>query len=282
VPYVRQSDYAVRNPWKYGYRKLLDYLLVYVQEGECRFHVDGTDYPLTSGDFCLIQPGSLNRLEGMTETITPYAHMDLFYNPDREESFPTLVGQTDLTPYAYLLQPRLNDLPGVDIPVKLKPRNPIDFRDKMLQMIASWLGQDPLGPLKAQHYATELALMILEDHMEQRALETNALPPLNWITSFFSFHITEPLTVEMMAERAHLSPSRFNDVFKSRFGMPPHKYLRQLRIHHARELLATTTYDQAQVAAYCGFADVHHFSKAFKRQTGLSPGEYRKKAAMES
>lgn len=279
VPYIRQSDYAVRRPWKYGDRRLLDYLLVYVQEGECRFHVDGEDHSLTQGDICLIQPGSLTCLEGMTDTITPYAHLDLFYNPNREEGFPTRAGQTDMAPYGHLMQPRLNDMPGVDIPVRLRPSKPVHFRDTMLKMIACWLGQDPLGEVKAQHMAAELALAILEDHVDQRSLETNALPALNWITSFLSFHIAEPLTVSMMAERAHLSPSRFNDVFKSRFGMSPHRYLLQLRIHHARELLATSSYDQAQVADYCGFADIHHFSKAFKRHTGLTPGDYRKQAA---
>ena len=209
VPYIRESDYAVRQPgWTALNRKLLDYLLVYVQEGECRFHVDGKDYPLTSGDICLIQPGSLTRLEGMTDTITPYAHLDLFYNSAREESFPTRAGQIDLAPYMHLLQPRLNDLPGVDVPVRLKPSKPILFRDTMLQMIANWLGQDPLGALKAQHFATELVLAILEDHIEQRALETNAMPSLNWITSFFSLHITDPHTVENMAERAQISPEQ--------------------------------------------------------------------------
>jgi transcriptional regulator GlxA family with amidase domain len=49
----------------------------------------------------------------------------------------------------------------------------------------------------------------------------------------------------------------------------------RLRIAHAQELLRTTDPPQCDIAAYCGFADVHHFSKAFKRITRLSPGAYR-------
>jgi transcriptional regulator GlxA family with amidase domain len=49
----------------------------------------------------------------------------------------------------------------------------------------------------------------------------------------------------------------------------------RLRIEHAQELLRTTDLLQRDIAAYCGFADVHHFSKAFKRITQLPPGAYR-------
>jgi len=57
--------------------------------------------------------------------------------------------------------------------------------------------------------------------------------------------------------------------------MPPHRYLLEMRIAHAGELLRTTTLSQEDVAAYCGFADIHHFSKAFKRRTGVTPGAWR-------
>jgi hypothetical protein len=49
----------------------------------------------------------------------------------------------------------------------------------------------------------------------------------------------------------------------------------RLRIEHARELLRTTDLPQRDIAQYCGFADVHHFSKAFKRLTRLPPGAHR-------
>jgi len=275
VPYIRESDFAVRRPWKMPARRLLDYLLLYIQEGECRIEADGTEYVCTGGEFCLIQPGSLLLLEGVTSTITPFAHLDLFYNPLREQSFPTRAGQVDLTEYKELMQPRLNDLEDVRVPVRFTPAQPVRFRDTMLRMIASWQRSDPLSRLEAQHDATELILTVLREHGGQEKQAASAEPTLNWITSYFSFNLSEPLSVEQMAGRAHLSPSRFSAVFKERFGVPPHKYLLQLRIQHAGELLKTTGLGLQDIAAYCGFADIHHFSKAFKRSTGLSPGAYR-------
>src|SRR5215216_5120003 len=54
--YIREADFAVRRPWSHGPRRLRDYLLVYVQEGEFVAAVGGTEHRFAPGDFCLIQP----------------------------------------------------------------------------------------------------------------------------------------------------------------------------------------------------------------------------------
>ncbi|TVY10899.1 AraC family transcriptional regulator [Paenibacillus cremeus] len=275
VPYIRESNFAVRSPWMMPERRLLDYLLVYIQEGTCVFRIDGHDYEFTSGEFCLIQPNSTNLLEGRTNTITPFAHLDIFYSPLREQSFPTRAGQLDLTAYRHLMQPRLNDLTGIDIPIRLAPKRPVQFREAFLNMVECWQHRDPLLQLKAQTLASEIVLAILEDHTKPHETVRLAPQSLNWITSFFSFHLSEPLSIAEMAQRANLSPSRFSAVFKAQFGVPPHQYLLELRIRHAKELLETTELHLEEVAGYCGFADIHHFSKAFKAKTGQSPGSYR-------
>lgn len=277
LPYIRESDFAVRKPWSMGARRLLDYLLVYVQEGECLFHVDGAPYEFRSGDFCLIQPGSLTTLEGRTNSITPFAHLDWFYDDRREERFPTRSGQVDLAPYSDLIQPRLNDLQGIDIPVRLVPKQPFELRDRFLEMVECWQHRTPLMQLKAQTLATEVLLTILEDHSDDlKQAEKSAPQPMNWITSFISFHLSEPISVREMAARANLSPSRFSANFKAQFGVAPHRYLLRLRIHHAKELLSRSERGLDVIAAYCGFADIHHFAKTFKKETGVTPGAYRR------
>lgn len=274
APFIRQSDMAVRNPWTHPERRLLDYLLIFVQEGRCRFTVDSIPYDFRAGEFCLIQPGHLNELEGLTDTITPFAHFDIFYHPDRELSFPTRPGQVDLSPYLHLLQPRLNDLQDVRIPVRLRPRDAGTYRENMLQAVHSWQSRDPLDQLKAQLKITELALAILEDHAEERGQAKDADHTLSWIPSYLSYHLQEPLSVEKMAARAHMSPSYFSSLFKRRFGRSPHRYLLDMRIEHAKELLSGASLTRDEIASYCGFADIHHFSKAFRKMTGMTPGEW--------
>jgi len=79
-----------------------------------------------------------------------------------------------------------------------------------------------------------------------------------------------------MASRAGLSASRFQVVFRKLYGVSPGRYLMELRVRHAGELLQDTDWTLAHIAGLCGFADVHHFAKTFKRVTGRTPGAHRR------
>ena len=277
VPYIREAGYDKRRPWYIPERKLLDYLLVYIEEGVCVFHVSGQEYVLTKGDFCLIQPDEIITLSGTSETITPFVHMDVFFNPDRENSFPTKSGQIDLHTFAHLLQPRLNDIQGIHIPVKFIPERKQHFLDLLIRMITLWESGSIVGLLEAQNCGSELVLMLLRQFSQYSSSIQHTPQVFHWITSFLYFHLAHPITVEDMAARAKLSPSRFSALFRQTFGMSPYRYLVHLRIKHAEELLLSSEFNLNQIAEYCGFADAQHLSKAFRKATGRTLGSLRNK-----
>jgi AraC-like DNA-binding protein len=276
VPYVREAGISVRTAWYTAPRRLLDYLLMYVQEGEVVGCVEGRDSRLHAGDFCLIQPGELHTLEGLTHTITPYVHLDVFYNPARERSFVVRSGRVDISGLEELLQPRLDDATGFRIPTRFEPLHTTQFRDTMLGLIGIWQRRDLLGQLESQYLAIGLILSLLQSHTRGSAESSDQPEFLNWIVSFMSLHLSEPLRVADMARRAGLSPSRFSAVFRDRFGRPPHQFLLHLRIQRAQDLLRHTGLTLQQVSDRCGFADVHHFAKTFKKVTRQTPGSYRR------
>jgi AraC-like DNA-binding protein len=275
APYVRNAGFAVRRRWRLGPRRLLDYLLVYVQEGILNLHLNGTDSQLGQGAFCLVQPDEIHSLEGIGDTVTPYVHFDVFLNARRRETFVTIPGDTDLSQFQELLQPRLNDLTGIAIPTVLAPRQPELLAATLLRLIRAWERTDVLSQLHANQLAMELVIQILSDHTEQTA-EFGLPSRLDWVRSYMILHLNEDLRVTWLASRARLSASRFSALFAKRFGTPPHRYLTDLRIHKARQLLMDTNHSQAQIAGYCGFADTYHFSKVFKRRIGLSPREFKR------
>lgn len=276
VPFIREAGYAVRKPWSMFERRLLDYLLVYIQEGKCVFIVEGKDYFLSKGDFCLIQPNELVTLKGTTKTITPFVHMDIFYNQNREQSFPTKAGQTNLSEFNHLLQPKLNEFPEVVVPVDIKPEHPSQFRDSFLKMIGLWQSGETLGLMEAQNLGSELIYSLMKKYGKYTPPSHQTPEDFNWITSYFSFHLSENITIEDMAKRARLSPSHFSTLFRKHFGQSPYQYLLQLRIDHAEELLRNSALKLHQIAENCGFADAQHFSKTFKKMTGKTPGSLRK------
>jgi AraC-like DNA-binding protein len=249
---------------------------MYVQEGEMIARVEGRGQRLRTGDFCLIQPGELHTLEGPAHTITPYVHLDVFYNPARERSFVVRSGRVDVSGLEDLKQPGLEEAVGVKVPTRFVPPHPAQFRDTMLKTIGIWQRSDFLGQLESHYLATGLVLSVLQGYSRPSSDSPDQPEFLNWITSSMSLHLSEPLSVSDMATRAGLSPSRFSQVFRNRFGRPPHQFLLHLRIQRAQDLLHHTSLTMRDISAQCGFSDVHHFAKTFKRLSGQTPGSYRR------
>ncbi|WP_314591064.1 AraC family transcriptional regulator [Paenibacillus terrigena] len=277
VPYIRESDFAVRNAYYSPFRKLLDYLIIYIQKGELTVVADGTTYQLQEGQFCLLQPGTVHDLKAVSDNETPFAHLDFFFHADRDKSFPTKPGQIDVHAFQHLMQPRLNDFEGLSIPVLLEPSKPYLYRNLLMEMIGSWLEPNPLSKLKTQAVATQLLHLIIQDHSNPANLGSSHPHDLDWIPSYFSVHLAETLCIQDLAMRTNLSPSRFRTVFRERYGVPPHQFLIHLRLDHSKELLSSTTYSIAKIAEYCGFSDVSHFTNMFRSREGMTPGAFRGK-----
>ncbi len=89
-------------------------------------------------------------------------------------------------------------------------------------------------------------------------------------------HYTEKISIARLASSAHLSVSRFRELFASVFGESPSGYITSLRINRAKEILTTTDLTVTETAELCGYADVLYFSRIFSKKTGLSPTSYRK------
>ncbi|MFI6735527.1 helix-turn-helix domain-containing protein [Nonomuraea sp. NPDC050451] len=82
-------------------------------------------------------------------------------------------------------------------------------------------------------------------------------------------------SVASLARAVALSPSRFAHLFAAETGRSPMQAVREARVRHAASLLEVTDLDVGQVAAASGFVSPFHFSRAFSRQYGLPPRDYR-------
>jgi len=85
------------------------------------------------------------------------------------------------------------------------------------------------------------------------------------------------LSVSELAALCNIGESYFKRLFKERYGVSPKRYMVQLRINHACELLRTERYSVTQISEICGFSDVYFFSRQFKEYMGVSPTVFVKK-----
>lgn len=88
----------------------------------------------------------------------------------------------------------------------------------------------------------------------------------------------QPLSLETMAQQVHLSPRTLLRRFKLATGLTPNDYLQRLRICAAENRLAHGDEAVEQVALSVGYGDRAAFAKLFKRLTGSTPNEYRRRA----
>lgn len=85
----------------------------------------------------------------------------------------------------------------------------------------------------------------------------------------------EKLSLEMVAATAGVHPAHLARTFRTQTGLPLGAYIRRLRLEWAARRLATSDDALATVALAAGFADQSHFTRAFRRRYGVTPGRYR-------
>ena len=122
-----------------------------------------------------------------------------------------------------------------------------------------------------------LMLEILAHTMRHSAKGAGRRPPgwLKQVREFLHAHFYEPLTLAEMAAAVGVHPVYLARAFRHYQHCTVSDYVRRLRIEFAcRELIATNL-PLAEIALAAGFCAQSHFSSTFKRQTGLTPAQYR-------
>jgi transcriptional regulator GlxA family with amidase domain len=90
-------------------------------------------------------------------------------------------------------------------------------------------------------------------------------------------NLDKDLSVERLAEQAVMSPRHFARIFKDDTGFPPAKYVQNLRLEQARRMLEGNATSIARIASLCGYGDAQLLRRAFQRELGVTPGEYKQR-----
>lgn len=103
-------------------------------------------------------------------------------------------------------------------------------------------------------------------------------PMVERVVQAMRARLSEPLSLDEMAEIACLSPFHFNRTFRSLTGLPPGEFLAALRMDAAKRLLLTTPLSVTDVCFDLGYASLGTFASRFKQMVGLSPVQLRQLA----
>lgn len=106
----------------------------------------------------------------------------------------------------------------------------------------------------------------------------NRPPIVRSAIEYVTSHIDQPFIVKDMAVHLNCHPDFLSKRFKQHTGMELRTYLNHARVERAKRLLENPKLDIGDAAEQSGFSDRVHFSKVFRRITGLTPGEFQKQS----
>ncbi|MEM1178353.1 MAG: AraC family transcriptional regulator [Acidobacteriota bacterium] len=111
--------------------------------------------------------------------------------------------------------------------------------------------------------------------MKQTPFESNRRRMLR-VQLFIEEHLHGDLSLEKLAEVAHLSPYHFHRVFKATIGEGVAEYVRRVRLEAAAIALRATSHPVTDLALTAGYGSHEAFTRAFQRRFGVSPSVFRK------
>lgn len=237
-----------------------------VLEGQANYTIEEQEFQLNAGQIMLFNPGTHHGEEQRTGTYSHQLH----------------IGLTNIS---------LDGLKRNHLPTKKAILNlgeyQWEFLDKAWRLVKEYSEEQPEFQLMVKALIIEMLVLILrslekvQDNTVTLALSKNAKRKqylVNHAIYYLENHHTQEITLEQLADTLYVSPTYLSKVFKESTGMSPINYLIQVRLKHAKELLANEQLTIREISQAVGYQDAYHFSKLFKKYYGVSPSQLAKKS----
>ncbi|MGE0589722.1 MAG: helix-turn-helix domain-containing protein [Cyclobacteriaceae bacterium] len=240
--------------------------LVYVSEGSGRRHIGQHLSYFSEGDLLLI--GSNLPHYGFTDRLTGSASETIVQmKPDfLGTNFFTI---PEMHPIEMLFERARMGIAfhgetKEKVGLKLKELENLDAYDRLIRLL------DVLHTLADSE---EYVLLNSEGLILEVSLQDS--DRMNTIFNFVQTNFKRSISLEEVADLAHMTVPSFCRFFKKKSGKNFTRFVNEYRLVHASKLLSEETSSISQVCLECGFNNFSHFNKEFKQFTGKSPSAYR-------
>lgn len=233
-----------------------DFQLIYITSGCVRFYFDGKEEIVSSGNIVIFKPGE------------PQIYMR--YLSDTPETywvhFTGYEAEGIIDSVTYMEKRRIFDI-----------GNSADFRWIIKEMIKELQFKRENFEKITEMHLRHIFLLMNRYERENTAFSSPILDEIERAAHYFNENYDKPITVEDYARERLMSPCWFISNFKKVMKATPMQYIITQKISNAMQLFDTTNLNVTEVARAVGYEDYRYFSRIFKKRTGLSPLEYKKK-----
>jgi len=214
----------------------------------------------------------------------------VFLAPAGVEEEICLTGVHERVLHLYLPQQTFNSLASDDTfrPDPYSLRYLSDIQDDMIReighaILSEMTAESSAGPMFVDAAARALAARLAHSYAEPgpsrpRGHRSPRLDEirLRRVLDYIAENLDQDITVAELAGVACLSPSHFASMFSVSMGVAPHRYVSRQRLQRAMTLLADGKQSLSNIALSCRFSSQASFNRAFRRATGVTPGDYRR------
>lgn len=243
------------------------YEFYFFLEGEVRMSIGGETHTLCSGDVLVIPPG-IPHCAQIVGSRVPYRRFVFWIS----EAYASLLMQTSLD-YGYLMQYAVQNKTYV-FPQDSVTAN--ELHAKLFRVLSEVhserFGRDAQIQICIQDALLFLNRKIYEQkHRRSQSERRNLYQEL---LLYVEEHLDEDLSLERLAKKFYVSKFYISHLFKEETGFSLHQYVTKKRLSQCLALIMTNEV-MAEVYQQFGFADYTSFYRAFKKEYGVSPKEYK-------
>ncbi len=233
-----------------------DYQLLYIASGKAFFTNDGTATEVSEGSMVLYLP----------QTPQQYA----YYINDKPEVY--WLHFTGSEAASLTIEAGFTESQVLYTGISSK------YQELFLSIIREVQLTRPSFEEMSALYLNQLFLLLKRVREEGGFKKTEIQKEMEKAVRFFHENLAKNIEVDAYAKQLHMSTCWFIRSFKEYAGTPPGRYLTEIRIKKAKELLESTDYSIGEIGGIIGYENPLYFSRIFKKTAGVSPAEYRKAA----
>lgn len=242
--------------------------LIFVLTGKEIYRIEDHLYEAEEGDLIILNPGTKHQaLTGETDTSATeffVGFTDVQFGDWEQNHFPAPAGSPIFRTKGELRQKLFK------LCTSMEAENSVCWQGRYFML---------------KTYLMQMLLLLLREQTEPVPVKTGfAFESINkkyvveQIVNYFEEHYAEKISLDQVAGDMYLSPFYISKIFKSETGGAPIRYLINIRLEKAKELLEHGwTGSIQEVAEQVGYTDAYHFSKLFKKRYGVSPSQVKGK-----
>ena len=251
--YCRDSRFASKTM---GFISHLHYHieLGFVFEGHTRVTVDSKTYDVVGGDIIVVFPNQIHQFE----TVEREKYVLLIVNPDILSELTSVF--TSSTPVSNLIKGCANDP---------------EMKDIIRKIADTYYGDEPYKDTLLRGYLLIFFGKLLS-RIEIRDLQSRDYNVLGVIMNYCTANSDKELSLGILERELHISKYYISHLMSNKLKMGFNDYVNSLRISNACKQLIKSDASITEISENVGFNTLRTFNRAFMKQTGMTPSEYRR------